>query len=228
MTTAARSRHDRREAGRERHHETGEPAWEAGDRIEDPPGLGRQEPRRRARDPRRRLTASIRPGSATVTRPAGRDSPDQVGRRRPSTRSVQRPAVDRDRVVAVGRQRDRQGERRGAPRRRPASPTTPGDRHRPAEKAAPRSARSPAAIALADRRAADVLAVERERRDDDDVEAVARAELRERGRRPATLEAERRVRRHQEAAAARPARGSARRTRRTASAAAPRRSAGRR
>jgi hypothetical protein len=30
------SRHDRRAAGRERHHETGVPAWEASDRIEEP------------------------------------------------------------------------------------------------------------------------------------------------------------------------------------------------
>jgi hypothetical protein len=30
------SRHDRREAGRERHHETGEPAWEASDQVESP------------------------------------------------------------------------------------------------------------------------------------------------------------------------------------------------
>jgi hypothetical protein len=28
------SRHDRREAGRERHHKTGEPAWEAQDRVD--------------------------------------------------------------------------------------------------------------------------------------------------------------------------------------------------
>jgi hypothetical protein len=38
------SRHDRRAAGRERHHETGEPAWEASDRIEDPPGSGAKSP----------------------------------------------------------------------------------------------------------------------------------------------------------------------------------------
>lgn len=38
------SRHDRREAGRERHHETGEPAWDAADRIEDPPGSGAKDP----------------------------------------------------------------------------------------------------------------------------------------------------------------------------------------
>lgn len=38
------SRHDRREAGRERHHETGEPAWEASDRIEEPPGAGKKNP----------------------------------------------------------------------------------------------------------------------------------------------------------------------------------------
>jgi hypothetical protein len=36
------SRHDRREAGRERHHATGEPAWEASDRIEEPPGAGQR------------------------------------------------------------------------------------------------------------------------------------------------------------------------------------------
>ena len=38
------SRHDRREAGRERHHETGEPAWESSDRIEEPPGAGAKDP----------------------------------------------------------------------------------------------------------------------------------------------------------------------------------------
>jgi hypothetical protein len=38
------SRHDRREAGRERHHETGEPAWEASDRLDDPPGTGKKDP----------------------------------------------------------------------------------------------------------------------------------------------------------------------------------------
>ena len=38
------SRHDRREAGRERHHETGGPAWDADDRIEDPPGSGAKNP----------------------------------------------------------------------------------------------------------------------------------------------------------------------------------------
>ncbi len=30
------SRHERREAGRERHHRTGEPAWEASDRVDRP------------------------------------------------------------------------------------------------------------------------------------------------------------------------------------------------
>ncbi len=38
------SRHDRRVAGRERNHKTGEPAWEEGDRIEDPAGSGRKNP----------------------------------------------------------------------------------------------------------------------------------------------------------------------------------------
>ena len=36
--TSHASRHERREAGRERHHETGEPAWDASDRIETQPG----------------------------------------------------------------------------------------------------------------------------------------------------------------------------------------------
>ena len=35
------SRHDRREAGRERHHKTGAPAWGAEDRIEEPTGSER-------------------------------------------------------------------------------------------------------------------------------------------------------------------------------------------
>ena len=38
------SRHDRREAGRKRHHETGEPAWEKSDRIEEPAGAGKKDP----------------------------------------------------------------------------------------------------------------------------------------------------------------------------------------
>lgn len=38
------SRHDRREAGRERHHETGEPAWEKSDRLDEPPGAGKKDP----------------------------------------------------------------------------------------------------------------------------------------------------------------------------------------
>ena len=38
------SRHDRREAGRERHHKTGEPAWEKSDRLDEPAGVGRKDP----------------------------------------------------------------------------------------------------------------------------------------------------------------------------------------
>ena len=38
------SRHDRREAGRERHHKTGEPAWEESDRLDEPPGADRKDP----------------------------------------------------------------------------------------------------------------------------------------------------------------------------------------
>jgi hypothetical protein len=38
---ATGSRHDRREAGRERHHKTGEPAWEASDRVDGPDGPAR-------------------------------------------------------------------------------------------------------------------------------------------------------------------------------------------
>jgi hypothetical protein len=37
-------RHERREAGRERHRETGEPAWEESDRLDDPPGTGNRNP----------------------------------------------------------------------------------------------------------------------------------------------------------------------------------------
>ncbi len=37
-------RHERREAGRERHQETGEPGWEARDRLDDPPGTGKRDP----------------------------------------------------------------------------------------------------------------------------------------------------------------------------------------
>ena len=35
-------RHERREGGRERHQETGEPAWEESDRLDDPPGTGQR------------------------------------------------------------------------------------------------------------------------------------------------------------------------------------------
>jgi len=38
------SRHDRREAGRERHHRTGEPAWEESDRLDEPPAAGKKDP----------------------------------------------------------------------------------------------------------------------------------------------------------------------------------------
>ena len=38
------SRHERREAGRERHRETGEPAWGKKDRLDDPPGAGTRDP----------------------------------------------------------------------------------------------------------------------------------------------------------------------------------------
>ena len=37
-------RHARREAGRERNHETGEPAWEESDRVDEPPGAGKRNP----------------------------------------------------------------------------------------------------------------------------------------------------------------------------------------
>jgi hypothetical protein len=37
-------RHERREAGRERNHETGEPAWEDSDRVDEPAGAGRRDP----------------------------------------------------------------------------------------------------------------------------------------------------------------------------------------
>ena len=37
-------RHERREAGRERHQETGERAWGKKDRLDDPPGVGMRDP----------------------------------------------------------------------------------------------------------------------------------------------------------------------------------------
>ncbi len=37
-------RHERREAGRERNHETGEPAWEESDRVDEPPGARKRNP----------------------------------------------------------------------------------------------------------------------------------------------------------------------------------------
>ena len=37
-------RHERREAARDRHHETGEPAWEESDRLDEPPGAGKRNP----------------------------------------------------------------------------------------------------------------------------------------------------------------------------------------
>ena len=37
-------RRERREAGRELHQETGEPAWEESDRLDDPPGTGKRNP----------------------------------------------------------------------------------------------------------------------------------------------------------------------------------------
>ena len=37
-------RHERREEGRERHRETGEPAWEESDQLDEPPGTGKRNP----------------------------------------------------------------------------------------------------------------------------------------------------------------------------------------
>ena len=37
-------RRDRREAGRERHHETGEPAWDEDDLVDEPPFAGKRNP----------------------------------------------------------------------------------------------------------------------------------------------------------------------------------------
>ncbi len=37
-------RHERREAGRKRHQETGEPAWEDSDQLDEPPGAGIRNP----------------------------------------------------------------------------------------------------------------------------------------------------------------------------------------
>jgi hypothetical protein len=37
-------RHERREAGRERHQETGEPGWGKEDRLDDVPGAGKRDP----------------------------------------------------------------------------------------------------------------------------------------------------------------------------------------
>ena len=37
-------RHERGVAGRERNHETGEPAWEESDRVDEPPGAGMRDP----------------------------------------------------------------------------------------------------------------------------------------------------------------------------------------
>ena len=73
------SRHDRREAGRERHHETGEPAWEASDRIKEPARLRCERTRRGARDPRR-LTGVRRraSGGQRDRHPPVRDRPDEV------------------------------------------------------------------------------------------------------------------------------------------------------
>ena len=43
-TAKPASRHDRRKAGRERHHKTGEPAWEKSDRLDEPSGAGQKDP----------------------------------------------------------------------------------------------------------------------------------------------------------------------------------------
>jgi hypothetical protein len=37
-------RHARREAGRERHRETGKPAWDESDQLDDPPGTVKRDP----------------------------------------------------------------------------------------------------------------------------------------------------------------------------------------
>ena len=106
-------------------------------------------------------------------------------------------AVDGRRVLAVGRQRDRELEPDRGPRHPAgvASPTTAWGR--------PRSRGGGRDVAGGDRGAdvgaADGPAVELERRDHDDLEPARPAELRERLRRPGALEAERGIGRHEEA-----------------------------
>ena len=154
--------------------------------------------------------------SSTVTRLAPGPRPHAGRPRRRSIAQAARPRRRRGprtprRVAARSAGRSRRDARRG--RRRC---TRAGQRHR-----APEQRRRVVEVAGRDRRAdlgaADRAAVEREWLHDDDVEAVAAAELGQGlGRAPA-LEAERRVRGHQEPAQVDPRAGSARRRRRTAS-----------
>ena len=194
------SRHDRREAGRERHHETGAPAWRS---VRPDRGAGRLGPEgpRSARP--RSWAANGRPvrdaqaGSATVTRRSA-IGPDEVrvaaGRAAASPAAIDPAPRSRRRAAAPSAARSRAAGRR-PPHRRPSpvSVDRPAEQRAAAAQVAGRD-RGP------DRRAADRPAVEVERRDDDDVEPVARPELGQRGRRPAPLEAERRVGRHEEPA----------------------------
>src|SRR3954462_12213669 len=119
---------------------------------------------------------------------------------RPARLYVQRSraAVDGDGVVAIGGEGDRQGEFEWRPAvDRPGC--RGGDRHRAAKEASRTHEVAPD-DGLADRGASDLLAIERERWHDPAREAVTSTELGPGRRRAAPLEAERGVRRHQEAA----------------------------
>ena len=126
-TRTPASRHDRREAGRERHHKTGEPAWEA------------ERPRRQASADAKNPDAAPEILGAAERRsrrseldrhPTLEDPPEEVGvpAGDPQGSGV---AVHAHGVLTVGRERDGQAKSSRAP------PSTGADRardrHRPSE-----------------------------------------------------------------------------------------------
>ena len=136
---------------------------------------------------RRTLTLHPRSSAAAERRGSGRSEldrdatvrvPARTGRRRrPLIRRARGAPSTPHRVLAIGRQGDGQAEVEPGTVHRPRSPIAPVIvTGRPSSRAAP--SKSPADDRGRGSRAPDLVAVERERRDDDDVEPVPRARAR--------------------------------------------------
>ena len=142
------------------------------------------------------MTTGHRAPTTTVTRPFWALA-DQVGDPASNPEHGRRP-LDRTRVVAIGRQGDRERERE-APAVRAVAINRPPERQ-----GTPEQGGSLSQVARGDRGpdlgAANRSPVEGEGLDDDDIEAIAPTECREGLRRSPSLVAERRIRGHEEAA----------------------------